>query len=76
MLKVLGALVVLVAIAGIVSYSQGWLTFTAQDGDRTKIKVEFDKSKAKEEIKEDLNKAGEAVHKAGSNVMEAIKPKK
>ena len=75
MRRVLGVLVILVAIAGIVSYSQGWLTFTTQEGDRTKIKVEFDKAKAKEEIKEDLHKAGEAVENAGKNVMEAIKPK-
>ena len=72
MLKILGVLVILVAIAGIVCYSQGWLTFTTQDGDRTKIKVEFDKAKAKEGIKEDID----AVKKAGSEVIQSITPKK
>jgi hypothetical protein len=75
MLRILGVLVILAAIAGIVSYSQGWLTFTTQDGDHKTIKVEFDKNKAKEEIKEDLQKLEDGAKKAGSNVMEAIKPK-
>jgi hypothetical protein len=61
MLKILGVLVILVAIAGIVAFSQGWIQFSRSETDPSKITITADPNKAKADIKADIDKAKEVI---------------
>jgi hypothetical protein len=73
MARILGVIVILAAIAGIVAYKLEWISFS-RDG--SSVKATVDKDKAKEDIKEGVKTVEDDLKKAGTNVMEAIKPTK
>ena len=62
MVRVIGVLVILLAIAGIVAYSQGWITIS---GDSKNVTIGADIDKAKQDIKADIN----AIKERAQDVM-------
>jgi hypothetical protein len=66
MLKAIGVIVILLAIVGIVAYSQGWISISTTDVDGKKnVTISADKDKATTDLK-----------KAETTVIDAVTPKK
>ena len=61
MLRVFGVLAILLVIAGIVAFSQGWIQFSRSEADPSKITITADPNKAKADVKEDIEKVKQAI---------------